>query len=280
MDHKKEKISILSCGWLGKPLALHLQQAGYQVRGARTTNEGVQELQQLGLEAYTVMLTQEVLIGPDAFWDADILIVNIPPRSERGAVAHVEEMKLLNSFLSTTAIRHIIFVSSTSVYADINDLVTEENEEMPETPNGQALRRIESMFLESQTFHTTILRFGGLIGYDRLPDKRRLLGGQHRNNQPMNAIHRDDCIGVITNIIEKSIWGEVLNACASRHPLRSKYYEAAAKVLGVKLPRRKWEEERPYKIVGCSKLRKMLGYTFKYDDPLLVFARPIVSLGN
>lgn len=84
MEDETLRVSILSCGWLGKPLALHLQAAGYTVKGARTSQKGVDELTALGLEAYTVVLEEEVLTGPDAFWDADILIVNIPPRIDRG----------------------------------------------------------------------------------------------------------------------------------------------------------------------------------------------------
>ncbi|NLR60629.1 SDR family NAD(P)-dependent oxidoreductase [Chitinophaga polysaccharea] len=271
---QQTKISILSCGWLGKPLALHLQAAGYSVKGARTSAAGVRELEALGLEAYEMVLSEEVLSGPDAFWDADILIVNIPPRKERGKEAHIAEIALLRSFVETTAIRKVLFVSSTSVYADINGLVTEDNEEMPDTPNGQALRAAETLLMESPVFETTVLRFGGLIGYDRIPDERRLLEGKRVNEQPMNAIHRDDCIGVIQMVIEKEAWGEIFNACATRHPLRCAYYKAAAQAIGLQLPRRTPAEEQPYKIVGSSKLRNKLGYTFTYDDPLLIFDQP------
>ncbi|SEW57383.1 SDR family oxidoreductase [Chitinophaga arvensicola] len=270
---KKEKISILSCGWLGKPLALHLKAAGYNVKGARTSPEGVKELEALGLEAYNVILAEDVLTGPDAFWEADILIVNIPPRKERGKEAHVSEIALLRSFIETTPISKVIFVSSTSVYKDINGLVTEENEEIPETPNGQALREAENLLLGAESFNTTVLRFGGLIGYDRLPDQRRIMEGRKSNAQPMNVIHRDDCIGVINQVIVKDAWGEIFNACASGHPQRTHYYKAAAQHLGIQMPRRLPAEEEPYKIVGSSKLRNMLGYTFRYDDPLMVFSR-------
>lgn len=271
MHTKQTKISILSCGWLGKPLALHLQEAGYAVKGARTSAAGVAELTALGLEAYEVILSTEVLTGPDAFWDADILIINIPPRKERGAEAHVEEIALLSSFLETTTISKVIFISSTSVYADINGLVTEESQELPETPNGLALRAAEKQLIMATRFETTILRFGGLIGYDRLPDERRIREGKRNNEQPMNVIHRDDCIGVIRTIIEKDIWGETFNACATGHPLRSNYYKAAAQAMGISVPRRLSVEDQPYKIVSSRKLRYALEYPFKYDDPLMVF---------
>lgn len=188
--------------------------------------------------------------------------------------AHVAEIALLRSFVETTTISKVIFVSSTSVYADVNDLVTEENAVVPNTPNGQALRAAEALLLASERFDTTVLRFGGLIGYDRLPDARRVLEGKRINEQPMNVIHRDDCIGIISQVISKGAWGEVFNACASSHPQRSHYYKAAAQALGISIPRRLPPEDQPYKIVGSRKLRHLLGYTFKYDDPLLVFGPP------
>ncbi|MCW3466584.1 SDR family NAD(P)-dependent oxidoreductase [Chitinophaga nivalis] len=273
MRNKIERISILSCGWLGKPLAVHLQQAGYQVKGARTSATGVAELKDLGLDGYVVRLDEEVLEGADAFWEADLLIVNIPPRSrrERGPEAHVGEMKLLRSFIETTAISKVLFISSTSVYADINGLVTEENEELPETPNGESLRTVEKILMESEVFVTTVLRFGGLIGYDRLPTQQSLDTGRRSNDVPMNVIHRDDCIGVIAQVIAKDVWGEIFNACASVHPLRYNYLKAAAKAFNLQLPKKLQPEELPYKIVSSAKLKRMLHYNFIYDDPLSVF---------
>ena len=271
LNCSRMKISILSCGWLGKPLALHLREAGYQVKGARTSEKGVQELQALGLDAYKVILSEETLTAPAAFWDADILVINIPPRMGRGGNAHVAEIALLRAFLETTGIRKVVFVSSTAVYKDVNGLVTEQNEEIPDTPNGQALRAAEKLLLASPVFDTTVLRFGGLIGYDRLPDERRIAEGKRINDLPMNVIHRDDCIGVIGAVIGKGAWGEVFNACAASHPLRSDYYKMAARALGVSLPLRLPAEQKPYKIVDSRKLTDALGYTFKYNDPLLVF---------
>ncbi|PSL45477.1 nucleoside-diphosphate-sugar epimerase [Chitinophaga niastensis] len=271
MSNKDTKISILGCGWLGKPLALHLKEAGYPVTGARTSMEGVNELKALGLDAYVVVLDEEVITGPDAFWEADILIINIPPRKERGPEAHVTEIALLRSFLETTSIQKVLFVSSTSVYADVNGLVTEVNKEIPETPNGEALRAAEKLLLESSVFDTTVLRFGGLIGYDRVPTERALQEGKRINDLPMNVIHRDDCIGVIERVIEKDVWGEVFNACASGHPLRYNYYKTAAQHLGLQMPRKLPPTEMPYKIVSSGKLKKILDYEFIYDDPLLIF---------
>ncbi|HVI45276.1 MAG TPA: NAD(P)H-binding protein [Chitinophaga sp.] len=272
MDQNVTTISILACGWLGRPLAHHLANAGYQVKGARTTENGAKELCAAGIDGYAVTLTPETLEAPDAFWDADILIINIPPRSkDREPDAHVKEVTLLRDKLKTSRIGKVIFVSSTSVYADINDLVTEANMEKPETSNGQALREAEQLLLQSPEFKTTVLRFGGLIGYDRVPTAETLATGRRVNDVPMNSIHRDDCIGVIARVIEKDVWNEIFNACASAHPIRYHYYKAAAAALNLVMPKKLQPRELPYKIVSSSRLKKMLEYEFIYDDPLLIF---------
>ncbi|SKA30345.1 Nucleoside-diphosphate-sugar epimerase [Chitinophaga eiseniae] len=270
-----EKISILSCGWLGKPLALELQRRGYAVKGARTSAGGVEELKAAGIDGYVVVLNDVLPEAPEAFWDTDVLIVNVPPRNrERGVQAHIREISALRQKLESTAIRKVLFVSSTSVYADVNGEVTETDMALPEAPNGAALREVEQLLLQSPVFRTTVLRFGGLIGYDRVPTAE-ILESQRRNNDvPMNVIHRDDCIAIIGRLIAENIWGEVFNACATGHPYRYEYYSAAARAFGLSLPEKQTTAALPFKTVNSDKLKQRLGYTFIYDDPLRIFDIP------
>ncbi|NML38583.1 SDR family oxidoreductase [Chitinophaga sp. G-6-1-13] len=275
MDQPFQKISILSCGWLGKPLAIELQRRGYIVKGARTSAEGVRDLKEAGIDGHIVVLGSAQPEAPETFWDADVLVINVPPRNrERGVQAHIQEIRALREKLETTAIKKVLFVSSTSVYADVNGVVTETDMAMPETTNGAALREVEQLLLQSPVFRTTVLRFGGLIGYDRVPTAAILQSQRRNNDAPMNVIHRDDCIAIICQLIEKEIWGEVFNACASAHPPRYQYYTAAAKAFGLEMPEKKPSAEQPAKIVSSDKLKQWLGYEFIYDDPLTLFHAP------
>ncbi|WP_143306315.1 SDR family oxidoreductase [Chitinophaga vietnamensis] len=270
MEKKGISISILGCGWLGKPLALHLQAKGYDITGSRTTEEGVKELAHLGIKAMQVVMNEEQLEAPAAFWQADILIVNVPPRIQRGAEAYIAETRLLCTQIRSARIKKVIFVSSTSVYPNINDRVTEECADPPESANGEALLAAEKLLCGMRGIKTTVLRFGGLSGYDRIPvEKSRNKLPQY---VPVNVIHRDDCIGIIERVIEKDVWGEIFNACASGHPLRYYYLQAAAEARGLPKPRRKpLGDEESYKIVTNVKLKKILEYKFLYDDPLKFF---------
>ncbi|MFB6457022.1 SDR family NAD(P)-dependent oxidoreductase [Chitinophaga sp. Hz27] len=265
-------VSILGCGWVGKPLAVHLASIGYKVKGSRTSAEGVAELNVLGIEGYQVKLKENGIEGDNqGFWDADVIIIDVPPRMQRGENAFVQEMEFLAKKLESTRIRHVIFVSSTSVYPNINDKVYEDCTILPDKPNGLALLKAEKEFLGKPDFYTVVLRYGGLAGYDRLPNSQKKINDPRAQDTPLNLIHRVDCIGVIERVLEKDIWGEIFNACASGHPLRFSYHCAAATFFNMQRPRRKQPEDDTYKIVTNTKIKHMLGYTFKYDSPLQFF---------
>ena len=116
-------------------------------------------------------------------------------------------------------------------------------------------------------FETTILRFGGLIGADRNPARFLLKSAQPVANAPVNLIHQDDCIGIITTILEQNLWGEILNACCPEHPLKKDFYGKAAQISGLPVPGIS-DQDEAYKIVDSSKLKRLLKYKFKYQSPM------------
>lgn len=146
----------------------------------------------------------------------------------------------------------------------------EEDAGNPESLSGEALLGVEKVLLEESSFRTTVLRFCGLMGYDRSPVK--FLGRMTtltNANQPANLIHRDDCIGIIYEVIRQGAWGEIFNACSPGHPLRKEYYARAAELSGIDLPPLEGEQgDAPFKIIDSAKLEKVLGYRFRVPDPL------------
>ncbi|WP_207784589.1 hypothetical protein [Marinifilum breve] len=194
--------------------------------------------------------------------------MNFPPKRKENIVDwHTRQIVSLIDEIQKSDIKNVIFISSTSVYADINNEVTEENMEAPSKNSGKALRIVEELFFNESDFQTTVIRFGGLIGYDRKPGRFFAGKKQLKNGDaPVNLIHRDDCIGIIQHVIENEIWGEVINACCPIHPTRKEFYKIAAEKNGFDLPEFIDGKEN-YKIINCDKL-KQLGYSFKYQDPI------------
>ena len=145
-------------------------------------------------------------------------------------------MKLLHIAISESSITKIVFVSSTSVYGDVDGEVTEETPPCPITESGVQLLASENVFREDPNLHTTILRYGGLIGPERHPIKnlagRRVVNG----NFPVNLIHLNDAVAIICKIVSQGYWGEIFNGVYPHHPSKRDYYLAEAKKKGLSLP--------------------------------------------
>jgi len=263
-------ISILGCGWLGLPLAEHLVAKGYSVKGSTRSQNDASNLESRGIDPYILILDPD-LRGENAesFFDSDILIVNFPPERREDIVQYHKRQALsLIDHIRHSNINKVIFVSSTSVYPDLNREVKEDDAKSPSKPSGQALLNFENLLNQYSEFSTTIIRFAGLIGYDRKPG--RFLSGKKQvvnGDAPVNLIHRDDCLKIICKVIENNLWDKVYNACSDFHPKRRDYYLKAAAGLGIIPPEFVESEDVSFKIINSDRLKKDLNYTFLYPDP-------------
>ncbi len=275
MQADDQRISVLGGGWLGLPLAQYLAAQGYAVQVSRTTAAGVQQVRELGLGAQEVNLAAEAPLADGPFWQVPTMLIAVPPQAGQPAAQQVAPYQRLAERLRTSGIRHVLYVSSTSVYGEANAEVTEATPLAPQKPGGQVVRALEEVLQQEPALQTTVLRFGGLIGYDRLPTDAAAIGRRSRAaDTPMNVIHRDDCVRIIHEIVRQSAWGEVFNACADAHPTRREYYAVAAAARGFALPDMGPVQALPYKVVNSAKLKATLNYQFLYPNPLAVFDAP------
>ncbi|HVY54259.1 MAG TPA: SDR family NAD(P)-dependent oxidoreductase, partial [Thermodesulfobacteriota bacterium] len=212
-----ETVSILGCGWLGLPLAEFLIGKGYAVKGSTTTRSELDVMKSRGIEPFYLKLDPGIEgDGLERFFNCGVLVVNFPPeRRDDIADYHPAQIRSLISALGGSPVKKILFVSSTSVYPDLGREVTEDETAPPRKQSGIALLKAEKLLTDSGSFVTTIVRFGGLIGYDRMPGK--FLAGRkdiQGGGSPVNLIHRDDCVEILYRVISQNVWGVVLNACA------------------------------------------------------------------
>ncbi len=265
-------ISVLGCGWLGLPLAAHLVQQGYTVKGSVTKPEKLELLAQKGITPYQVQITDTTITSNDlsGFLESEVLIINIPPsRREDVVLYHQAQMTLLLEEILKSPVRQVLFISSTSVYPDLNQEVTELENILPTKESGKALLAVEKLLRSNKHLMSTIIRFAGLVGYDRMPGK--FLAGKknvENGNAPINVIHQDDCIALITGIIRQQAWGEIFNASADLHPTRKEFYTLAAAKAGLELPTFANTADPRFKIINSEKIKQRLDYSFKYPDPL------------
>lgn len=253
-----KQIGIIGCGWLGLPLAEELSRAGHQISGTTTSNEKLLLIQEKGIKPYRITISEARITGPIATFlqSLSLLIINIPPglRGKSPKESYVAKIKLLHYEIKKSAIKKVIFISSTSVYGAIEGTVTEETLPKPTTESGKELLQCEDLFISDLDLSTTIIRFGGLIGPDRHPitqlsGKFNLKGG----NVPINLIHQRDCIGIIKKVIENELWGEILNAVYPHHPTKEHYYTQEALKRGLEPPRYEPNTQKSFKrITSCS----------------------------
>ncbi len=261
------KIAVIGCGWLGLPLAKQLQDLGYLINGSTTNESKLSVLADYQINPFLIKLGDEVdATQLQKFLKVDLLIVNVPPgRASSTADLYVEKMILLKNAVLKSTVQKIIFVSSTSVYAEDNTTHTESSQAFSTEGNATRLLDAEKTFLNLPNIETTIIRMSGLIGPQRHPG--RFFAGKSdipAGLAPVNLIHLEDCIGIIAKVIEANLWNDVYNGAAPTHPTRKDFYDWASFSLYGKhaefIP-----EKGKFKIIDGSKIMEK-GYQFKHPD--------------
>lgn len=273
-------VSILGCGWLGRPLGVHLVERGVQVRGSTTTPDKLDALCRDGIDP--VLLTLDPDLGdddPGELFGAPVLILNVPPPrgSDDVTTVYPRQIEAVHDAAAAGAVEWMLFASSTGVYPSVEQTVTEADCPPgrpdalpgPRRDTGKALLSVESMLLEAPAFDTTIVRLGGLYGESRNPG--RFLAGRTdvgRPEAPVNLLHRDDAVGVFVTLLEQNVRGEVFNACADQHPTRQAFYTRAAAAAGLPPPSFDEADATMGKLVSNEKLKTRCDYQFRHPDPL------------
>ncbi len=257
--NKSRIISILGCGWLGFPLAQRLIDEGFTVKGSTTSSGKISTLQNAGIDSYLVQLTPGSADElADSFFDCDVLFINIPPKGN--PEKFVGQVKEIHRLIKKKEIKKVIFISSTSVYGEEKRAVTEDDEPTPETESGKAILIAERLLTGPDT---TVIRFAGLVGPDRHPG--RFFGGKTsipNGNAPVNMIHLDDCIGIISAVISQEAFGITFNACSPDHPSKKEFYTLAAEKGGYAKPEF-IDEKLSWKIVESKNLKPVIDYGFR-----------------
>ncbi|GAB2763844.1 SDR family oxidoreductase [Rhabdobacter roseus] len=209
----------------------------------------------------------------EAFFESESLVVDIPPRlSKQGEEFHPQQLEHIVRLVEKSPIKNIIYLSSTSVYPALNRLVTEEDVRQPDESASPALVKAEQQMASLRADrHVTILRCGGLMGYDRIPGK--YVKGQKNlttGSVPVNYVHRDDVIALIARILEDNeVTDSTFNVVAPFHPTRREVYEASCAQFG-------WESptflptapNESFKIVVGDKVCSSYDFSFRFPNPL------------
>lgn len=259
-------IGIIGCGWLGLPLAIELIKEGYPVHGSTTSKEKLALLKKEHISPYLVRITEDTIDDSihDFLTGVATLVINVPPKLRgKHKENYVQKMQLLHQAISLSQIKHIIFISSTSVYGESDGVVTETTSPAPSTASAKQLLESEALFLKDPEVQTTIIRFGGLISSDRHPVTMLSKRDNLENGQmPVNLIHRNDSIRIIIAVLKHNWWGQLINGVFPDHPSKKEYYTTEAEKRGLKAPDYKLDTLKKGKIISPDFLLNVKKFKF------------------
>jgi nucleoside-diphosphate-sugar epimerase len=191
-------VLVIGCGYLGAQLLRVLKRTGWQATGITLSESSADALRSEGLEVVAADLRSS---------DLRVLTRNNPSvvihcaSSGKGGAASYREIFLETTtrLIQETSFEHLIFTSSTSVYAQTDaSLVTETDPAEPERETGKILRETEELVLAR---HGTVLRLAGIYGPRRCVPLDKLLSGEAvvegDGERIINSIHRDDAVSAL-----------------------------------------------------------------------------------
>jgi nucleoside-diphosphate-sugar epimerase len=266
------KISVMGCGWLGLPLAAHLKNNGFEVSGTYRNLSKISELAVHGINPFFLSIDiDKLLVGLDmeSLWNAEVFVITIPPKTEAKDFLRGME-QILDKILLSGKNKRIIYISSTGVYGKTIGLINESAACKPDRATAKTILACEELIqkkIASSDF--TILRMAGLVGKNRKAGNF-FAGKENLTNadSPVNLVHLDDCIKIISKLIENDIREPILNVCADKHPLHKDYYTKEAEKLGVSAPKYLIDSSNDdKKEIDNSLLKKVLCYKFLHPDP-------------
>ena len=266
------RIGIMGGGWLGLAVAEKAMERNHSIKVSTTHKEKSTLLKKKGFDAAVVEVSEFDINGEiDFFNDVKLLIISIPPglrkNPDRNYIAVIEQ--IINK-IELTGIEKVIFTSSTSVYGNQAETITEESELLGTTKAARQIIAVEKKLLEHKQFESCILRLGGLVGPNRHPIFT-LSGKKNIPNplSPINFIHQQDAVSIILHIIENWQGNQAYNAVTPFHPTRIDYYSEMAKIAALEAPA--FEKSGIVRgIVSANKVRKDLNFKFLVKNLLIL----------
>jgi nucleoside-diphosphate-sugar epimerase len=267
------KIGICGAGWLGLPLALHLQRKKHTVVATKRKTEAVEKLLSQNLNCVQYTLGDELASDRLAcLFASEVICLNIAAgRRSLDPEMFEDKMCKFISYAKNAGVQHLIFISTSSVYGESTRIVYEYSSLNPITDSAKAHVIIEKYVNNTFKDCGCILRLGGLVGEDRHPakslaGKKALSNGQRK----VNLVHQLDVIAAITAIIEKQCYGQTFHLSAEDHPTRQTYYQTVAELMALDPPEFLPSDDinNVGKQLNCELTMEKLGLELSYPSPL------------
>lgn len=272
-QNKPQNVAIFGLGWLGMPLAIHLQHKGWQVIGTkRTLPQSPTTVNTLPFELTDIERQDQPFIETPLapLFAQEKWIITLPPNTLNGE-AYVKYIKRLVSIGILHRLRHLIFISSTGVFPAQTGLFDEHSATDLTQPTAQLEKWLERLPIECD-----IIRLAGLVGENRHP-VRYLAGKQALTgaNQPVNLVHLQDAIRGIEYVLKTPNAQRIFHLCAPHHPTREHFYRTMAEQLGLAMPHFLPDNQPLVRLISGEKICQTLGFEYQFPDPFLMPINPM-----
>lgn len=279
------RVLVVGAGDIGGGYARHMAEHGHEVwcirRSEQEEETGVQWIQADVTEPETLANLPEKL-------DLVLYSVASPEFSKDSYHAYyVDGLKNILVAIKEQNIRRMLFVSSSSVYHQMDgEWVDETTETKPQMFAGKKHLQAEDLLIKSSV-PGTVVRFTGIYG----PGRNRLIEqarhGGHCDPEPpvwTNRIHRDDCIGVLAYLSQKAMGGEPIDelylATDDEPATLFDLLEWMKDRIGEVDPDHDMPEVTRRANRRCSNARlKSLGYEFKFSNYREGYDRLLTAMG-
>jgi nucleoside-diphosphate-sugar epimerase len=200
------------------------------------------------------------------------VIIHCASSGKAGTAAYREIFfETTERLIKEASFEHLVFTSSTSVYAQIDgSIVAETDLAEPERETGKILRETEEIVLAR---YGTVLRLGGIYGPGRCIPLQKLLSGEAAiegsGERIMNSIHRDDAVSAFCVAARQNLTG-TFNVVDDTPVTQLEWHQWVCAQLGRPLPpfvprdlnrKRGWTSKK----VSNQKLRE-LGWALRYPS--------------
>lgn len=245
--------TILGTGWLGFELAKAFKD-DYLMKVSSRNEEKIKIYEEEGFSSY--ILNENNLDFLDELLNTNYLFVNFPPSKFDDYLGFLEK---IYSHKKIKNIEKIIFVSSTSVYPDIEESFNEEF--IIKNPSNKMVLDAENLVLNKTHI---IFRASGLFGGDRIAGRRLANKIVDFPKTKINFVHRNDVINATIFAIENDLNG-IFNLCSKQHPTKEELYSFNAQKYNFEKPIFLENEFSINRTIDGSKIEK-LGFNYQYFD--------------
>lgn len=268
------RVLVAGCGFVGVEVARRLHRLGWQVTGATHTQSSAEALAGEPFRVVACDINDRAALAALAAEAGGFQAVVDAVSSGRGGpeAYRIAYLQGVQSLLETLRPERFIFVSSTSVYAQVDGALVDENSPAePERETGRILRETEELVLKQGG---QVARLGGIYAPERWVLWRKFRDGEAivegDGGRFINQIHRDDAASALVFLLTEVAQSGIFNVTDGSWPTQREVYEAFARVTGKALPpfgpvdpnrKRGWTHKR----VSTAKLRG-LGWQPKYKS--------------